>query len=85
MQSIPIHRLMVAASTKGQARPVSPKTDFGDRDEYRVTPSGMGGRVGLKTGRKSPDDKFLHDVGEGGFAKPDQGVLHDQSHGIAIA
>jgi len=41
--------------------------------------------MGLKTGRKSPDDKFLHDVGEGGFAKPNQGVLHDQSHGIAIA
>ena len=41
--------------------------------------------MGLQTGRKSPDDKFLHDVGEGGFTKPDQRVLQDQSHGIAIA
>lgn len=41
--------------------------------------------MGLKAGRESPDDKFLHDIGEGGLAKPDQRVLHDQSNGIAIA
>ena len=76
-----LKRCLKRRGMKGSARSA---TNHSAVPHRRLGLSGLGRRLGLKTWRQLPDDKFLQDPGERSFTNPDQRVLQDQLRGTAI-